>query len=103
MEANEKNLTVGSHPHADASVSSASRSTSAVSARYRNPWFSPMHGHDPEFYVTDAKPVEWRGVFVYQRLKGICWDYVKDGVCLTQRAGASRYREVIDELLAVRS
>jgi len=68
---------------------------------YRNPWYRPSVGGDPEFYTTDVKPMEHRGVLVYQRIKGRCWDYVKDGVCLTQRAGASRYREVIDELLAV--
>jgi len=66
-------------------------------AKYRNPWFKPM-GHDPEFYSTDAKPLEYRGYLVYQRIKGVCWDFVKDGVCQRQMAGGGAYKQVIDAM-----
>ena len=46
-------------------------------AEYRNSFYHPTHGHDPAVYTTDAKPVEYKGCLLYQRLKGVCWDVVK--------------------------
>lgn len=63
-------------------------------AEYRNQWFNPMHGHDPEIYRTDAKPIEYRGYFFYERIKGRCWDIVRNGVCVGQRAGEPRSSEI---------
>ena len=68
-------------------------------ARYKNSWHKPsqpMYG--PEFYETDAKPVEVNGCQIYQRIHGQVWDVVKDGVCLTQRAGPRGARDYIDSL-----
>lgn len=67
-------------------------------ATYRNPWFKPM-GHDPEIYKTDVKPVEYRGYQIYQRIKGVCWDVVKNGVARTQRCGLEGGKGYIDAVL----
>jgi hypothetical protein len=53
---------------------------------YLNSWYKPNHG-DPLHFTTEAKPVECEGFLVYERIKGQCWDYVKDGVCVAQYAG----------------
>lgn len=65
-------------------------------AEYRNSFFHPSHGHDPEIYRTDVKPVEYGGCLLYQRLKGVCWDVVKDGVCIGQYAGRSGAEAFVD-------
>jgi len=57
-------------------------------ARYRNSFHNPHSTqYGPEYYETDAKPIEFMGVQIYERLKGICWDVVVDGVCVANRAG----------------
>lgn len=57
-------------------------------AKYRNPWHKPPHeAYGPAFYTTDAKPLEHAGCLIYERIKGVCWDVVRKGVCLHQRAG----------------
>jgi hypothetical protein len=56
-------------------------------AIYRNPWHKQGADHyGPAFYETEAKPIEYRGYQIYQRLPGAGVDIVKDGVCVTQRA-----------------
>jgi hypothetical protein len=67
-----------------------------TTAKYKNPWYDPTHGHDPAVYITDVKPVEYRGYKIYQRMKGVCWDVVKDGVCIGQRCGKSGAISLID-------
>jgi len=69
-------------------------------ASYRNPWHNsqrPEYG--PAFYTTEAKPEEYRGYLIYQRIYGHVWDVVKDGVCITQMAGPNGARQAIDKLL----
>jgi len=61
-------------------------------AKYRNPWHKPHNdAYGPAFYQTDAKPIAHAGHLLYQRIPGpvgrCCWDVVKDGVCIAQRAG----------------
>lgn len=58
-----------------------------MSARYRNPWHKKNGSQGPEFFQTDAKPFEHAGCLIYERIPGVVWDVVRDGVCLTQRAG----------------
>jgi hypothetical protein len=69
-------------------------------ATYRNSFYNATHGHDPEIYSTDAKPVEYKGYLLYQRIKGPigrgCWDVVKDGVCIGQYAGPGGARAFVD-------
>lgn len=65
---------------------------------YVNPWFSKS-GNDPQIYRTDAKPTQYRGYQIFERLHGVCWDVVKDGVCRTQRAGKSGAIGYVDAVL----
>lgn len=63
-----------------------------MSAVYRNPWYRPGSGHDPEFYRTDAKPVRVGPYLRYHRIKASnpsanCYDFVLNGVCFAQRCG----------------
>jgi hypothetical protein len=63
-------------------------------ARYRNPWHEPRDPrYGPAEYETDARPVKHAGCLIYERIRGHCWDVVKDGVCRTQRAGPAGARE----------
>lgn len=66
-------------------------------ATYKNPWHKPTKPeYGPAMYSTDVKPVEYRGYLIYQRIHGHVWDVVKDGVCITQRAGPNGARRFID-------
>lgn len=58
-------------------------------ARYRNPWHrADARGlYGPAFYETDAKPIAVGDAVIYERIAGQCWDVVRGGVCVTQRAG----------------
>ncbi len=71
-------------------------------ATYRNQSYSPgnpMYG--PEFYETGAKPQEYRGHLIYNRIQGDpgrgVWDVVLDGQCVGQLAGPRGARDWIDE------
>jgi hypothetical protein len=63
---------------------------------YRNLFHNP---HDPQYgpreITTDAIPTEFQGYLIYERVRGVVWDVVKDGVCVTQRAGINGAREWI--------
>ncbi|MEA9885975.1 hypothetical protein VDG05_16835 [Xanthomonas campestris pv. raphani] len=71
-----------------------------MSTTYINPWYQKGRlDYGPDVYSTDAKPTEYRGYLVFQR-NASCFDVVKDGVCVTQLAGANGARRAIDALLA---
>lgn len=66
---------------------------------YKNPWHKPrqpMYG--PAHYRCDAAPIEYRGFQIYRRLPE-CFDVVKNGVCIHQRAGLNGAKRAIDALL----
>ncbi len=66
---------------------------------YANSFYDPVKGYDPSIYKTDAKPEEYRGYLIYQRIKGRCWDVVLNKVCIGQYAGRSGATGFIDRLL----
>ncbi len=69
--------------------------------QYTNPWHKqgkPEYG--PAVYETEAKPSEYRGYSIYERITGHCWDVVKDGACVHQMAGPNGARRAIDQDLA---
>jgi hypothetical protein len=80
-----------------------------MTATYRNPWYTPR-GNDPEYYTTSARPRQVDDVSIYHRIPGRSgygvWDYVRGGVCISQRAGCSgdddRIRQIIREIDAYR-
>lgn len=64
--------------------------------RYRNPWHDGLN-YGPEFFETTVKPVEYRGFQIVHRFKD-SHELVKDGVCLTIRAGKNGPRNLADAL-----
>lgn len=74
----------------------------APKAEYINCFYNPSHGHDPAVYGTEAKPAEYRGYLIYNRIKSTsysgCWDVVKDGMCVGQYAGRSGAERFVDML-----
>ena len=73
-----------------------------MSARYRNPWHTPgKPEYGPPEYTTGVKPTEYRGYLIYQRISGHVWDVVKDGVCITQRAGINGAKSYVKTLAFV--
>ena len=76
-----------------------------MSATYKNPRHKPSHPmYGPAEYSTDAKPDTYKGYLIYNRIRAHngsgsgCWDVVKDGVCVTQRAGPNGAKSAIDQL-----
>lgn len=68
---------------------------------YINPWHKPTKPeYGPAVFETEVKPAQYRGYLIYQRIKGHCWDVVKDGQCVHQMAGPSGARQIIDQMLA---
>ena len=71
---------------------------------YRNPWFKPGTAEgtsDPEFYRTNAKPKQLGKYEVFHRIKDRkpprnCFDYVLDGVVVTQRCGGGLTEAELD-------
>jgi hypothetical protein len=49
-------------------------------------------------FSTAAKPIHYRGFQIFERIKGRSFELVKDGVCLTQRAGRNGPRNLVDAL-----
>jgi hypothetical protein len=65
---------------------------------YLNPWHKPgKPEYGPPAYETDVKPAEYRGFLIFHRLPQV-WDVVKDGRCVTQRAGPNGARQFIDHM-----
>jgi hypothetical protein len=68
--------------------------------RYRNPWHATLNVKKPQFYENDAPCVaEYRGVRIYALWPNF-FDFVLDSCCITQRAGITEHRKVIDEMLS---
>lgn len=53
-----------------------------------------MYG--PPMYETSIKPVKHAGCLIYERIQGHVWDVVRNGVCLSQRAGLGGAREAAE-------
>jgi len=67
--------------------------------RYRNLWQKETRVLGPAFYENDAPCVlEYRTVKVYC-LRPEFYDFVLNGACISQRAGITEARKVIDEYL----
>ena len=72
-------------------------------ATYKNPWHilgkqrgGKSTAYGPPEYQTYATPTEYKGYLIYERIPGSVWDVVKDGVCVTQRAGLGGAKQAID-------
>lgn len=80
---------------------SATSTDGGPKAEYVNSFWS-SRSLDPRVYRTDAKPVEYRGYLIYNRIKssghGGCWDVVTNGRCIGQYAGKSGAHGFVDKL-----
>lgn len=69
-----------------------------VTNSYKNPFYSPKHSDSKPMIITDAKPIEYNGYLIFERIKGICFDIVKDGVCVGMNAGIKGAKKRIDAI-----
>lgn len=60
---------------------------------YINPWYKNGQGYGPDCYRPDRKVDSINGFDIYYRAG--CFDVVQDGVCRTQMAGPSGYKDWI--------
>jgi hypothetical protein len=66
---------------------------------YSNPWHKRYkEEYGPEYYETKVNPIEYKGHLIFQRIEGRVWDVVKNGKCVTQRAGLNGAKRAIDLL-----
>jgi len=66
--------------------------------QYKNTWHNPASRDSKEFFETDAKPIHYKGYDIFRRLPE-CYDIVKDGICIHQRAGLNGAKETIDYII----
>lgn len=65
---------------------------------YENPWGDGTHAPRPHFYTSYEPPkFEYKGFQVFFRSGA--WEYVFKGCCITQRAGSTLFKSIIDGLL----
>lgn len=74
---------------------------SSKTFRYLNPW-SADPVSKPEYFETTVKPIDYRGFQIVHRFEK-SHELVKDGVCLTQRAGGGALKSLVDALLGDKS
>jgi hypothetical protein len=65
-------------------------------ARYKNKFYNAKYDNSKLFIETDSKPVEHKGYLIYERIKGVCFDVVKKGVCVGMYAGINGAKQAID-------
>ncbi len=67
-------------------------------ATYKNPFHSEKYHGSKPIIETDAKPLEYKGFVIYERIRGSVWDVVKNGSVVTMRAGLNGAKQFIDQL-----
>lgn len=65
-------------------------------AKYKNQFYSPKNSDSKPVIETDAKPAQYKGYLIYERIKGVCFDIVKNGVCVGMYAGLNGAKQAID-------
>lgn len=73
----------------------------SITHRYLNPWSADPVAK-PEYFTAAVKPIDYRGFQIFHRLPK-SYELVKDGVCLTQRAGGGSLKALADALLGDKS
>jgi hypothetical protein len=78
-----------------------------MKATYKNSWYKKYPADDfrksigPEFYESDSVPVEYAGLFIYQRQEfGYpIFDVVQNGICVSQRAGLNGAKQAAEAIV----
>lgn len=65
---------------------------------YRNPFHSANYTGSEPVITTDVTPQEYREHLIF-KIHSARYDVVKDGVMVTQAAGPSGARHLVDELI----
>jgi hypothetical protein len=74
--------------------------TTMTRNRYRNPWHDKLNVPKPSHYENDAPMVaEYRGVRIF-KLFNRAYDFVLGDTCISQRAGITDHRKVIDDMFS---
>lgn len=66
--------------------------------KYRNSFHNTMSHDSKEYIATDVTPIEYREHLIYERIKSVCFDIVKDGVCIGMYAGINGAKGFIDKI-----
>jgi hypothetical protein len=66
-----------------------------MTTRYKNAFHEG--GCGPEYYETDARPVEHGGYLLFNRIPGTVCDIVRDGVCVGQYVTVRAAKRRINE------
>jgi hypothetical protein len=66
--------------------------------RYINSFHDGTDAYGPEFYETDAKPTEHLGCLIYERIKGVGFDIVANGICVHQRSSLNAAKTFINRV-----
>jgi hypothetical protein len=66
--------------------------------RYINSFHDGTDAYGPEFFETDAKPTEHLGCLIYERIKGVGFDIVANGVCVHQRSSLNAAKTFINRI-----
>lgn len=66
---------------------------------YTNPFYSKHFTGSKPIIETTAKPVEYKGYLIYERISGLQFDIVKDGICVGMCAGLNGAKRRIDSLI----
>lgn len=69
--------------------------------RYKNPWYKPgKPEYGPKVYERETEPTEYLDGYLIYRIHEHHYDVVKDGVCITQRAGPRGARQAIEQIIS---
>lgn len=66
-------------------------------ATYKNSFYNPEVKYSEVEFTTDTRPVEYKGFLIYQRVKGLVFDVVENGICIIQCAGLNGAKKAIDK------
>ena len=77
--------------------------------KYKNPWYKAKerNPYSPEYFRYNSGSgdgiEEYKGFTIYARWDrfALCYDIVKDDICISQMAGPNGARRKIDELTAI--
>jgi hypothetical protein len=71
---------------------------SKTMVQYKNTFYNQTVNDSKPVIQTEVTPKEYKGYLIYERIKGVCFDIVKDGACIGMYAGVNGAKGFIDTL-----
>lgn len=65
---------------------------------YNNRFYDPMQHGSKEIIITDIKPIEYNGFYIFERIKNEWHDIVKGNEIISQRVTIRSCKKYIDKL-----